>query len=166
MDRETAYLAGRVFGRASFDPDALGESEAQLDATFGAYMTALGADWPALRALKDVDMWSEAADNMVTSLSAERAHLGDWYALGLRVSALVEVAGLPAAPGEDEEVDTLWMQNLGSFQQLLTQVGLGGGQVAVVEGVLENLRGNPSAPEEAARIDTALQASGRDLDAA
>lgn len=166
MDRENAYLAGRVFGRASFEPETLGESEAQLDATFGAYMTALGADWPALRALKDVDMWSEAADNMVTSLSAEQAHLGDWYALGLRVSALLEVAGLPTAPGEDEEVDALWTQNLDSFKQLLAHVGVAAGSVAVVEGVLENLRGSQSAQEDAVRIDSALQKSGRELDAA
>lgn len=165
---EASLEAGRAFADCIFHRDERADFTQELDVPFGNFVTALGGNWGTLRALDDIDLWMEMADNVLSALPDERYYVRLWYEVGFQLSTLLNLANLDESDSGDSGIDDTWNEAMSALTEAADQLGMGAGQVAVVEGMLENLRG-PSSERDylnIGRVEAAIRQHANHADAA
>lgn len=148
---EASLMAGRAFADCLFRGEAGLQQAGLLDQPFGRFINALGGNWNSLRRLADADLWMEMTDNVLEALPEAQQHLRQWYEVGFQLGTLVNLSDIPRAVDSDgdgnwrerAELDETWGDAMTALLESAVLVGLNAGQVATVEGILENLR-NPT----------------------
>jgi hypothetical protein len=138
-----SLLAGRAVSDCVFNRDQGGPFAPELDAPFGAFLAALGGNWNTLRALEDLDVWLEVADNLLETLLPAEQDVRFWYEVGFQLATLINLAAreLDGGGGPDAELSDLWQ---GSWAAMRISALHAGVQEAVLDdlnAMLENLRG-------------------------
>src|SRR4029077_95965 len=85
--------AGRAVSDCVFNRDQGGAFADELDVPFGAFLASLGGNWSSLRDLGDLDVWLEAADNLLGTLAPAEQHVRRWYEVGFQLATLLNLAG-------------------------------------------------------------------------
>ena len=88
-----SLLAGRAVSDCVFNREQGGPFADELDVPFGAFLAALGGNWSVLRELEDLDVWLEAADNVLETLSLSEQHVRFWYEIGFQLATFINLAG-------------------------------------------------------------------------
>ncbi|MDH5671925.1 MAG: hypothetical protein OEZ06_07220 [Myxococcales bacterium] len=152
-----------VYSREDGDPPPV----AELEDPFGSFLNGIGGNWVALREVGDLDVWMEAADNLLDALDADAPRVRGWYEAGFQLSTLLNLAADGYEEGADEELTEFWD---GAWEALLEaglSVQLPADAISEVGALLRNLIG-PEAernPENATRIGTRMHELAAQADA-
>jgi hypothetical protein len=126
----------------------------ELDVPFGAFLASLGGNWSVLRELDDLDVWLEAADNVLETLAVGEQHVRFWYEIGFQLATLINLAGRDldgGSAGGDGEMQELWNGSWAALRISAQHAGLDAATLEEVHGMLENLRG-PQATRDYANL--------------
>jgi hypothetical protein len=136
--------AGRAISDCVFHRSAGGRFADELDLPFGAFLVSLGTDWSALRNLDDLDVWVEAAENVLAKLDASQRHVRYFYEIGFQLSTLINLAHDALEHGEDEGAGGLqerWERAFDALRQSALQAEVAPEAVDPLRPMLENLYG-------------------------
>ena len=86
--------AGRAVADCVFHRDRAAASPTSSTCPSARSSTALGTSWSALRELDDLDVWVEAAENVLGLARATAPHVGAFYEVGYQLSTLINLAHL------------------------------------------------------------------------
>jgi hypothetical protein len=142
--------AGRAVSECVFNREEGGRFADELDMPFGVFLASLGGNWSVLRELEDLDVWIEAAENVLGGLAPAEDHVRRWYEVGFRLAPLVSLATRDldgSAP--QEELDALWQEASGLFQQAAREAAVAEGSLEELLAMLDNLRGPQNARDYA-----------------
>jgi hypothetical protein len=155
--------AGRAIADCVFHRDQGGRFGDELDQPFGAFLSGLGADWSTLRKLDDLDVWLEAAENVLATLPADGQRIAAYYEVGYQLSTLINLAhrvGEGAGPA-NHEVAAQWRGAYAALREAAHALPEAGAVVGDLEPMLENLYG-PMPPRDTANLGR-IQQRIRDL---
>jgi hypothetical protein len=146
-----SLLAGRAVSDCVFNREQGGPFADELDVPFGAFLAALGGNWSVLRELEDLDVWLEAADNVLETLSVTEQHVRFWYEIGFQLATLINLAGreLDGGAPADGDAQQLWQGSWAALRISAQHAGLEPASLEEVHGMLENLRGPHAARDYA-----------------
>ncbi len=134
--------AGRAISDCVFHRSAGGRFADELDVPFGAFLAALGTDWSALRNLDDLDVWVEAAENVLAKLGPAERRVRCFYEIGFQLSTLINLAH---GALEDEAGETAlqqsWQRAFDTLRQAALQADVASDAVDALRPMLENLYG-------------------------
>ncbi len=135
--------AGRAVSDCVFHRAQSSAFADELDMPFGVFLAALGGNWSMLRDLEDLDVWLEAADNLLVSLDAHEQHVRCWYEIGFELATLLNLARaeLEGEGPAVEEIEESWQTAWATLQRAAHQAGVDGDTVAELHDLLDNLRG-------------------------
>lgn len=139
----SSLLAGRAVSDCVFNREQGGPFADELDVPFGAFLAALGGNWSVLRELEDLDVWLEAADNVLETLSISEQHVRFWYEIGFQLATLINLAGreLDGGGPPDSDAQQLWQGSWAALRISAQHAGLEPAVLEEMHGMLENLRG-------------------------
>lgn len=135
--------AGRAFSDCVFHRDQGGPFAPELDATFGAFLTALGSNWKVLSTLEDLDVWMETADNVLDGLAEGEQQVRHWYEVGYQLATMLNLAA-EGADAEAEALREVWQGSWEALSEAALEVGFRGDAIQALRASLDNLIG----PEE------------------
>jgi hypothetical protein len=134
--------AGRAISDCVFHRSAGGRFADELDVPFGAFVASLGTDWSALRNLDDLDVWVEAAENVLAKLGPAERRVRCFYEIGFQLSTLINLAH---GALEDEAGETAlqqnWQRAFDTLRQAALQADVASDAVDALRPMLENLYG-------------------------
>jgi hypothetical protein len=135
--------AGRAFSECVFNREDDTDFAAALDAPFGSFIAALGGNWSQLREIGDVEVWMEAADNVLAALSDGEDHVRSWYDVGFCLATLTSVIGIEGSAGdaEREELLEVGRESLEGFREAAGEVGFLESDVEELAIMFQNLLG-------------------------
>lgn len=135
--------AGRAVSDCVFNRELGGAFADELDVPFGAFLASLGGNWSSLRDLGDLDVWLEAADNLLGALTPAEQHVRRWYEVGFQLATLLNLAGRELESGEagDGELGPLWQAAWSAFHEAALEAEVEPAAVEELRDLLENLRG-------------------------
>ncbi|MDD9940550.1 MAG: hypothetical protein OXU20_05760 [Myxococcales bacterium] len=165
---EASLDAGRAFSDCVFHRAQGDALRSELEAPFGGFITSLGGNWETLRALDDVDLWMEMADNVLMVLPDDRQYVRWWYEVGFQLATLLNLAGVDPDSSVAHELDGTWESAMEALTTAVTALGMSAAEVAVLEGMLENLRGPDSERDylNASRVQAVIRERATHADAA
>jgi hypothetical protein len=139
----SSLLAGRAVSDCVFNREQGGPFADELDVPFGAFLAALGGNWSVLRELEDLDVWLEAADNVLETLSISEQHVRFWYEIGFQLATLINLAGreLDGGAAPDGDAQELWQGSWAALRISAQHAGLEPAALEEISEMLENLRG-------------------------
>ena len=158
-----AMHAGRAISDCVFHREQGGRFGAELDLPFGAFLSALGSDWSALRKLEDLDVWLETAENVLASLGPELQHIAAFYEMGYQVATLINLAHQAAEhpEGANPELSELWRDAYAELRSAAAGLPAATAAIEELQPVLENLFG-PEPPRDTTNLGR-VQERVRDL---
>jgi hypothetical protein len=135
--------AGRAVSDCVFNRDQGGAFADELDVPFGAFLASLGGNWSSLRDLGDLDVWLEAADNLLGTLTPAEQHVRRWYEVGFQLATLLNLAGreLEHDQAGNGELGPLWQAAWSAFDEAAKEAAVEPAAVEELRDMLENLRG-------------------------
>jgi hypothetical protein len=156
--------AGRAISDCVFHRAAGGPFAAELDGSFGTFLSALGTNWEALRALEDLDVWLEAAENVLDP--AGRSVRG-WYLVGFELATLLNLAA-QSLEGASADVEQRWQTSWRALEAAAAEAQLDPVDLGEIRLLLENLNGPARDLQNAGRAQQRLSelaeaADGRSL---
>jgi hypothetical protein len=165
----TSLQAGRAMSDCVFHRNAGGRFADELDRPFGAFLTSLGSDWTALRRLDDLDVWLEAAQNVLAGLGPAERHVRYFYEIGFQLSILINLAqaALEGEPGEAQARER-WPSAWQALRKAALLARVAEAAVDRLQPMLENLYG-PRAERDVAnfgRVQECVQEFAAQADAA
>jgi hypothetical protein len=155
--------AGRAIADCVFHRAQGGRFADELDQPFGAFLATLGGDWTTLRKLDDLDVWLEAAENVLATLPTDGQRVAAFYEIGYQLSTLINLAhlaGESAAPA-NAEVASLWHSTFDALREAAQALPAAAPTVDSLQPMLENLYG-PLPPRDTANLGR-VQQSIREL---
>lgn len=140
----TASLdAGRAFSDCVFNRESGADFARELDGPFGGFLSLLGGSWATLRNIGDLEVWMEAADNLLEHLTPAEDHVRAWYEIGFQLQTMRNVIEQFSEADADEraELSQMWKDAWNELKTSATEAGFDGAEVNSLEHMLENLRG-------------------------
>jgi hypothetical protein len=137
----SALRAGRAISERAWTQKDEGSPE-PIDGAFGSFLTTLGGDWAALRRLDDVDVWLEAADNVLDALPPSERHVRGWYDVGYQSTLLLNLARRQLEVDRpDDGLEARWHGAWALLRDAAGNAGLAPAALDELHAMLENLRG-------------------------
>jgi hypothetical protein len=137
----SALRAGSAISDRAWSQQDGGRSE-PIDAAFGSFLQTLGSDWNALSRLDDVDVWLEAADNVLDALGPGERHVRGWYDVGYQATLLLNLARRQLElEAPDEGLEARWLGAWALLRDAAGSAGLAPAALEELHAMLENLRG-------------------------
>ena len=134
--------AGRAISDCVFHRSAGGRFADELDVPFGAFVASLGTDWSALRSLDDLDVWVEAAENVLAKLGPAERRVRCFYEMGFQLSTLINLAHGALEDGEGEDaLQQSWQRAFEALRHAALQADVTADGVEALHPMLENLYG-------------------------
>lgn len=112
-----SFEAGRALADCVFHRASGGRFADELDVPFGAFLNALGTSWTTLRELDDLDVWVEAAENVLGALEPAERHVRCFYEVGYQLSTLINLAHA-SLEGEPADAPALRQASQAAWQAL------------------------------------------------
>jgi hypothetical protein len=136
-----SLLAGRALSDCVFHRDVGSGFADELDMPFGAFLSALGSDWSALRELADLDVWREVAENVLGALSAGEDHVRAFYEMGFQLGVIVNLANTVLERGDaaGEELSSAWRDAWLALRGAALAARVELAQVEALEALVANL---------------------------
>jgi hypothetical protein len=153
---ELALEAGRAVSECLFNRADISDFASELSGPLGRLVTALGADWDALRSEHDLDAWVIRTDQLLQALPERGRKIEDWYKLGFELATLHNLAGQLTLDGSDEASEQRWRGALERFLVRAERAEIGYENLGRVLGLLENLAG-PTHERDLTNIGRSLQ---------
>lgn len=140
---DASLQAGRAVSECVFNRDEGGSFADELDLPFGAFLASLGGNWSALRDLEDLDVWMEAAENVLGGLGPAEDHVRRWYEVGFQLATLLNLAAreLDGGAQQDAELEELWHAASHQFRQSALAATVDESAIEELQNMLDNLRG-------------------------
>ena len=137
----SALRAGSAVSDRAWSQQDGGRSE-PIDPAFGSFLQTLGSDWNALSRLDDVDVWLEAADNVLDALGPSERHVRGWYDVGYQATLLLNLARRQLElEAPDEGLEARWHGAWALLRDAAGNAGLAPAALDELHAMLENLRG-------------------------
>jgi hypothetical protein len=134
--------AGRAVADCAFHRNDGGHFADELDLPFGAFLASLGADWSALRRIDDLDVWIEAAENVLQALAPEQRQVRCFYEVGFQLSTLINLAHRALeAEGEPDELQETWARAWSALRDAALEANVTPAAIDELQPMLENLYG-------------------------
>ena len=139
----------------------------ELDLPFGVFLAGLGADWSALREIDDLDVWVEAAENLLGGLGPSENHVRYFYEIGFQLSTLINLANSERENGSGE-LGELWESAWTALREAAQGATIPEQTVEELRSMLENLSGPSQARDFAnlGRVQERVGALAAEADAA
>lgn len=162
--------AGRAFSDCVFNRESGADFARELDAPFGGFLSLLGGSWATLRDIGDLEVWMEAADNLLEHLTPAEDHVRAWYEIGFQLQTMRNVIEQfsDADPDERAELSQMWKDAWTELKTSAGEAGFDSNDLKTLEHMLENLRG-PEAQRDytfMARIQELVRGRAERTDAA
>lgn len=152
--------AGRALGECLFHRNDGPANAAELDPTLGVFLTKLGVDWSRLRSHNDLELWQRTAREKLDRKPSAGAALRAWYELGADLATLFGLSTREDVTESEPQV-ARWQAAMAGLTARANVLKWSAAQVAIIEGMLENLRG-PSAERDYTYVSR-IQSSVRDI---
>jgi hypothetical protein len=134
--------AGRAVADCAFHRDAGGRFADELDLPFGAFLASLGTDWSALRGIDDLDVWIEAAENVLQTLAPEQRHVRYFYEVGFQLATLINLAHRALeTQGDEGELQATWSRAWSALRDAALAANVTPAAIDELQPMLENLYG-------------------------
>jgi hypothetical protein len=135
--------AGRAMSDCIFHRDQGGPFADELDLPFGRFLASLGGNWSMLRDLEDLDVWLEAADNLLEGLPPAEQYVRCWYEVGFQLATLLSLARaeLEGESPAGEDLAEIWQTAWATLQRAAHQAGVDSSVVSELHEMFDNLRG-------------------------
>ena len=152
--------AGRAVSDCVFHRSAGGRFADELDRPFGGFLAALGTDWNALRGLDDLDVWVEAAENVLAKLGPGEHHVRSFYEVGFQLATLINLANRALEDsGSDVAIAEGWLPAWSALRDAALQASVAAEAVDRLEPMLANLFG-PRAERDFANLGRVQECIG------
>jgi hypothetical protein len=150
---KASLQAGRVVSDCVFHRQDGERFADELDMPFGVFLAALGADWSALREIDDLDVWIEAAENLLGGLGPSEHQVRYFYEIGYQLSTLINLAnsGLGSGNGTEPELRELWDSAWALLHEAAQGAAIPEPILVELRAMLENLYG-PAAQRDFANL--------------
>jgi hypothetical protein len=137
----SALRAGSAISERAWNQKDEGNAK-PIDGAFGSFLTTLGSDWGALSRLDDVDVWLEAADNVLDALPPSERHVRGWYDVGYQATLLLNLARRQLElDAPDDGLEARWHGAWALLRDAAGNAGLASTALDELHAMLENLRG-------------------------
>ncbi|HEX4353331.1 MAG TPA: hypothetical protein VHZ95_10460 [Polyangiales bacterium] len=153
---EMSLEAGRAVSDVAFNRAEITDFEGELSKPLGKFVDAIGGSWSELRALRDLDTWQAATENLLDNLPSDLQRVAEWYQLGFELSTLHNLAGQLKLDGADRDAEQTWRTALDRFLTRAENARIGYEKLGTVLSLLENLAG-PSSERDLSNIGRSLE---------
>jgi hypothetical protein len=138
-----SFEAGRAFSDCVFNHESGPKVARELDVPFGGFLASLGGNWSTLRDIGDLEVWMEAADNLLEHLKPEHDHVRAWYEIGFQLQTMLNVIAQISDADADErgELLQMWKDAWVELKASAREAALDADSVNRLELMLDNLRG-------------------------